>query len=86
MEWVDGTPIVVPGQQLLAFEDTLRLAEEIVSAMAATHAKEILHRGLKPANILFPSGVQPSCWILALRGSFKRSTSPDSLRSQAKGS
>jgi serine/threonine protein kinase len=46
MELVNGAPIVVPGQQLLALEDTLRLAQEIVSAMAAAHAKGIIHRDL----------------------------------------
>jgi serine/threonine-protein kinase len=52
MEWVDGSPIVRAGQSPMALHDALRLAEEIVSAMAAAHAKGIIHRDLKPANIL----------------------------------
>lgn len=55
MEWVDGAPlapIVVAGQEKMALDDVLRLANEIVSAIAVAHAKGIIHRDLKPGNIL----------------------------------
>src|SRR5665213_3245493 len=47
MEYIDGAPIVSAGQAPMALEDVLRLATEIVSAIAAAHEKGIIHRDLK---------------------------------------
>ena len=48
MEYVDGQPLKGP----LPAEEALRLARQIASALEAAHAKGILHRDLKPGNIL----------------------------------
>src|SRR4026209_1230127 len=47
-EMLAGRPRSSPG---LPFEETLRLARQIVSALEAAHEKGIVHRDLKPANI-----------------------------------
>ncbi len=48
MEYVEGLPLSGP----VAEEESLRIGLEIASALEAAHAKGILHRDLKPGNIL----------------------------------
>ena len=48
MEYVEGEPLRGP----LAVDDALRLAMQIAEALGAAHAKGILHRDLKPGNVL----------------------------------
>jgi serine/threonine protein kinase len=55
MEYVEGEPLKGP----LGIEETLRLAIQVAGALAAAHEKGILHRDLKPGNILVSkSGVK----------------------------
>src|SRR5712692_652816 len=48
MEFVEGKPLAGP----LAAGEALRLAIQIASALEEAHARGILHRDLKPGNIL----------------------------------
>jgi serine/threonine protein kinase/formylglycine-generating enzyme required for sulfatase activity/dienelactone hydrolase len=55
MEYVEGKPLKGP----LPVEEALRLAIQITSALEAAHERGILHRDLKPGNILVSkSGVK----------------------------
>jgi eukaryotic-like serine/threonine-protein kinase len=55
MEYVEGAPLKGP----LPVEEALRLAIQIAGALEAAHEKGILHRDLKPGNILVAkSGVK----------------------------
>ena len=55
MEYVEGEPLKGP----LGIAEALRLAIQIAGALAAAHEKGILHRDLKPGNILVSkSGVK----------------------------
>lgn len=57
MEWVDGVSLaerlrsggVTPG-------DALRLTQRLVLGLAAIHAAGVVHRDLKPRNIMLPNG------------------------------
>jgi serine/threonine protein kinase/Tol biopolymer transport system component len=52
MEYVEGEPLKGP----LPVEEALRLAIQMAGALAAAHDKGILHRDLKPGNILLSKG------------------------------
>ena len=51
MEFVDGKPINGP----LPVEEAVRLAVQVASALEEAHSRGILHRDLKPGNILVTS-------------------------------
>ena len=52
LEYVEGAPIQGP----MAEADAVRTALQIAGALEAAHAKGILHRDLKPGNILMTAG------------------------------
>jgi eukaryotic-like serine/threonine-protein kinase len=52
MEYVDGTAIKGP----LSVEEAVRLAIQIAGALDEAHKRGILHRDLKPGNIMVTSG------------------------------
>lgn len=43
-------------QELLPFEEIVRMSEAISSGLAAAHAQGLIHRDIKPANILLEGG------------------------------
>ena len=56
MEFVDGPTLrrVLDVQGRLAVVDSVRIGREVASALAAAHREGIVHRDVKPANVLVP--------------------------------
>src|SRR5215471_9874920 len=48
LEYVDGEPLRGP----MPLEQALRIAAQMAEALEAAHARSILHRDLKPGNVL----------------------------------
>jgi len=55
MEFLEGKPldkVIKENEQTLGYEECLRIAEQVASALAIVHESGIIHRDLKPGNIM----------------------------------
>jgi len=55
MEFLEGKPldkVIKENVQTLGYEECLRIAEQVASALAMVHESGIIHRDLKPGNIM----------------------------------
>jgi eukaryotic-like serine/threonine-protein kinase len=56
MEWVEGEPLAsLFAIRELGIGETLALARRMASALEAVHAHGLLHRDIKPGNVIVPS-------------------------------
>ncbi|MEZ4383569.1 MAG: AAA family ATPase [Nannocystaceae bacterium] len=57
MEWVDGDDLGVALEaQTLTIEDTIRLGRRVAESLAAAHRIGVIHRDIKPGNIILTEG------------------------------
>ena len=68
MEFVDGDNLkrVIQAEEKLSIERACSIAKEVASALAAAHELGIVHRDIKPDNIMLVLGLdwenRPRCW------------------------
>jgi eukaryotic-like serine/threonine-protein kinase len=58
MEYIDGTPLIdlFAGRERLPIKDALAVGAAVASALAAVHRAGIVHRDIRPANIIATRG------------------------------
>lgn len=65
MEWLDGEVLSKRlRRQGLTFAESLDLAERVASGLAAAHEREIIHRDVKPSNLMLVNGKPEQVQIL----------------------
>ena len=60
MEFIDGVSLQekIDRQGQLSLREILRIGQQIAAGLAAAHGQGIIHRDVKPANILLQNGVE----------------------------
>jgi eukaryotic-like serine/threonine-protein kinase len=54
-EWIDGTPLSTLVERRAPWESIRRIVGAIGSGLGALHARGVLHRDLKPSDVIVPS-------------------------------
>jgi len=58
MEWIDGLPLSEAWEEL-SLDQKLRVFLKVLDAVTAAHRKGVIHRDIKPTNILVTSSLVP---------------------------
>jgi serine/threonine protein kinase len=73
MDYIEGCRIdEFLDQQKLGVNETLRLFEKVCAEVQYAHRNFVVHRDLKPGNILVNAEGEPGCRTLGLRNSIRR--------------
>jgi eukaryotic-like serine/threonine-protein kinase len=66
-EWIEGRPLAtLMCRSPLSVDQSLDVAEAVLEALAAIHAAGVLHRDVKPQNVLIPSTAGEWMWRRAV--------------------
>ena len=65
MEWLDGETLEdALGHGPLTIEQSVELGRRVAEALASAHRRGIVHRDIKPGNLLLPGGALPGVRVL----------------------
>lgn len=77
MELIEGEPLLAwCDRRRLAIEDRLRLLRRILAAVAHAHGRLVVHRDLKPGNVLVTASGQPKLLDFGIGKSLAPGTTP----------
>ena len=62
-EWIDGEPLQVAAHKVLPEERVHQLLRDLLPAIAHVHSKNVIHRDIKPDNIIIRKADQRPCLI-----------------------
>lgn len=79
MELLDGTSLqkVIETEKILSVEKTVKIFKQICAAVTAAHAKDVIHRDLKPDNVIVLHYGQPGEQVKVLDFSIAKVSSGD---------
>ncbi len=82
MDFVDGVPLsqLIGSSRLQPFETVLKIVRTIADAIKHAHSKGVIHRDLKPGNILIDDQMVP--WVTDFGLARRATQSPDSRMTQ----
>jgi serine/threonine-protein kinase len=73
MEFLEGESLearlirsLKSGQRGLPFADVMEIGEDITAAMTAAHEKGVIHRDMKPSNVVLVPDAKASCGLRAV--------------------
>ncbi len=80
MQWIEGETLAKRLQRgKLSIRDTLILGRRIAAALGAAHARKLVHRDVKPANVMLAGGAVDTATLVDF-GLARRSTSLEVTR------
>jgi serine/threonine-protein kinase len=83
MEYIEGEQIdSYCDRKRLTLEERVDLIRTVCSAVHYARQNLVVHRDLKPNNILIRAMARPSCWMSALPSCWSRATRPRRSRSR----
>lgn len=87
MELLDGISMqkIIEKEKILPVDRVVFIYKQICAAVAAAHNKNVIHRDLKPDNVIILNYNTPSELVKVLDFSIAKITSPDSKGPDAKG-
>ena len=62
-EWIDGEPLQVAAHKVLSPERMQQVLRDLLPAIAHVHSKNVIHRDIKPDNIIIRKADQQPCLI-----------------------
>ncbi len=79
MELLDGVSLqkVLETEKIVSVERTVKIFKQICAAVSAAHAKDVIHRDLKPDNVIILHYNQPGEQVKVLDFSIAKVTSAD---------
>lgn len=72
MEYVDGIPLsdLIGGDRIISLKTSVSIAIKICEGLEYAHHKGIIHKDLKPSNIMIKRGMEPVIMDFGIAGRY----------------